>query len=211
MPPKVKFTKEEIVNAALDVARVKGVGAVTTRDIGAALGVSTRPIFTYFNSMDEVRAEMRRSAEALYRKYIAEGLTAEVPFLGVGMKYIAFAREEPALYRLLFLSPDENGQSGAMAALKTAQTLTRESIQRVYRMDEATADHYFRDMWLVVHSLATLIVSGAQPYTDAEIRATLTEFSLSLCKAFKEIPGFADSSFDRDREFRALIQTDAPQ
>ena len=211
MPPKVKFTKEEIVNAALDVARVKGVGAVTTRDIGAALGVSTRPIFTYFNSMDEVRAEMRRSAEALYRKYIAEGLTSEVPFLGVGMKYIAFAREEPALYRLLFLSPDENGQSGAMAALKTAQTLTRESIQRVYRMDEATADHYFRDMWLVVHSLATLIVSGAQPYTDAEISATLTEFSLSLCKAFKEIPGFADSSFDRDREFRALIQTDAPQ
>lgn len=211
MPPKVKFTKEEIVNAALDVARIKGVGAVTTRDIGAALGVSTRPIFTYFNSMDEVRAEMRRSAEAFYRKYIAEGLTAEVPFLGVGMKYIAFAREEPALYRLLFLSPDENGQSGAMAALKTAQTLTRESIQRVYHMDEATADHYFRDMWLVVHSLATLIVSGAQPYTDAEISATLTEFSLSLCKAFKEIPGFADSSFDRDREFRALVQTDAPQ
>lgn len=211
MPPKVKFTKEEIVNAALDVARIKGVNAVTTRDIGAALGVSTRPIFTYFNSMDEVRAEMRRSAEALYRKYIAEGLTAEVPFLGVGMKYIAFAREEPALYRLLFLSPDENGQSGAMAALKTAQTLTRESIQRVYHMDEATADHYFRDMWLVVHSLATLIVSGAQPYTDAEISATLTEFSLSLCKAFKEIPGFDDGAFDRDGEFRALVQKDAPQ
>ena len=211
MPPKVKFTKEEIVNAALDVARVKGVNAVTTRDIGAALGVSTRPIFTYFNSMDEVRAEMRSSAETLYRKYIAEGLTAEIPFLGVGMKYIAFAREEPALYRLLFLSPDENGQSGAMAALKTAQTLTRESIQRIYRMDEKTADHYFRDMWLVVHSLAALIVSGAQTYTDAEISATLTEFSLSLCKAFKEIPGFEDGTFDRDGEFRALVQKDAPQ
>ena len=211
MPPKVKFTKEEIVNAALDVARVKGVNAVTTRDIGAALSVSTRPIFTYFNSMDEVRAEMRRSAETLYRKYIAEGLTAEIPFLGVGMKYIAFAREEPALYRLLFLSPDENGQSGAMAALKTAQTLTRESIQRIYRMDEKTADLYFRDMWLVVHSLAALIVSGAQTYTDAEISATLTEFSLSLCKAFKEIPGFEDGTFDRDGEFRALVQKDAPQ
>ncbi len=209
MPPKVKFTKEEIVNAALDVARVKGVNAVTTRDIGAALGVSTRPIFTYFNSMDEVRAEMRRSAETLYRRYIAEGLTAEIPFLGVGMKYIAFAREEPALYRLLFLSPDESGQSGAMAALKTAQALTRESLQRIYRMDEATADHYFRDMWLVVHSLATLIVSGGQPYTDAEISATLTEFSLSLCKAFKEIPGFAEGTFDRDKEFRALVQKDA--
>ena len=55
MPPKVKFTKDEIVAAALRVARTKGAADVTTRDIGAELGVSTRPIFTYFNTMDEVR------------------------------------------------------------------------------------------------------------------------------------------------------------
>lgn len=197
------------MNAALNVARIKGANAVTTRDIGAALGVSTRPIFTYFSSMDEVRAEMRLAAEKLYRGYIAEGLKAEIPFLGVGLQYIAFARNEPALYRLLFLSADASGSSGALAALGSYQDLVRASIERIYHMDASTADHYARDMWLVVHSIATLIVSGGHPYTDEQIRATLTEFSLSLCKAFKEIPGFNDGTFDRDREFRALIGRDA--
>lgn len=41
MPPRVKFSREEIVQAALDVAREKGADAMTTRDIAARLGVST--------------------------------------------------------------------------------------------------------------------------------------------------------------------------
>ena len=52
MPPKVKFTKDEIIQAALNVARVKGASSVSTRDIAAELQVSTRPIFTYFDTMD---------------------------------------------------------------------------------------------------------------------------------------------------------------
>ena len=55
VPPKVKFTKDEIVQAALEVARKKGAAGVTTRDIAAVLGVSTRPVFTHFRSMQELR------------------------------------------------------------------------------------------------------------------------------------------------------------
>ena len=60
-------------------------------------------------------------------------------------------------------------------------------------------------MWLVVYSLATLTVTGGCRYSDAEIGAILTGFSLSVCKAIKEIPGFTDGSFDRDAQFRELI------
>ena len=65
MPPKVKFTKDEIIQAALNVARVKGASSVSTRDIAAELQVSTRPIFTYFDTMEEVRAEIRKAAEVV--------------------------------------------------------------------------------------------------------------------------------------------------
>ena len=76
----------------------------------------------------------------------------------------------------------------------------------IYHLDEAAADCYFRDMWLMVHGLATLIVTDSCPYTDAEMSAILTECSLSLCKACKEIPGFAQGTFDRDAIFRELVQ-----
>lgn len=74
----------------------------------------------------------------------------------------------------------------------------------VYSAEEA--DIYFRDLWLVVHSLAILIVTGDCPYSEREIGQILTSFSLSICKSIKGIPEFASGSFDRDAEFRALIQ-----
>ena len=38
MPPKPKYTKEEIINAALDMVREKGADSLTARDLGAKLG-----------------------------------------------------------------------------------------------------------------------------------------------------------------------------
>ena len=54
MPPKPKFTKEEIVAAALELVSEKGIEALTARELGVRLGSSARPIFTAFNSMEEV-------------------------------------------------------------------------------------------------------------------------------------------------------------
>ena len=75
MPPKPKFTREEIVAAALQVVRTRGLEALTTREIAAELGTSTRPIFTYFESMEQVRAEVRKAAEKIYLDTIEEGLS----------------------------------------------------------------------------------------------------------------------------------------
>ena len=46
------------MEAALQLTREGGPGAVTARDIAARLNVSTRPIFTYFKTMDELKGEI---------------------------------------------------------------------------------------------------------------------------------------------------------
>ena len=206
MPPKVKFTKEEIVAAAVNVARRRGLASVTTRDIAAELGVSTRPIFTYFKSMDEVRAEIRAAAAACFGTYMDEGLRAPVPFYGVGMQYLRFARQEPELYKILFLSKEAGG---AMAAMRQLQDAVRPALCEIYHMTADEADRYARDMWLVSHSVAALIVTGNCPYTDEQIGKIFTGFSAAVCKAIKEIPGFTDGSFDRDAVFRGIIGQNA--
>ena len=63
MPPKPKFTKEEIVQTALDIVSRKGVEALTAKELGDALGSSARPIFTVFRSMKEVQDEVRQAAK----------------------------------------------------------------------------------------------------------------------------------------------------
>ena len=205
MPPKVKFTANEIIEAAVKITRVKGIDAVTAREVGKVLGASSRPLFTYFDTVEELKREVYLFAEGLYQEYVQNGLKAEIPFLGVGQEYLRFAKEEPNLYQYLFLSPPDGVKGGVTEGLKLSQDLARESLMRIYHMDAPTADKYFRDLWLVAYSFTTMIAIGECPYTDHEISAIFTEFSLSICKAYKEIPGLPDGKFDKDAVFRALV------
>ncbi|MBQ6173397.1 MAG: TetR/AcrR family transcriptional regulator [Clostridia bacterium] len=205
MPPRVMFQKEEVVRAALSVTRRAGIGAVTAREVARELHVSVGPIFTWFGSMEELRRAVWEQAKGIYRDWLRRGLEEPIPFLGVGRQYIRFAKEEPELYKLLFLTrPDESG-GGAAEALRLSQDLARESLMRIYRMDAETADRYFRDLWLVAFSLATMTVTGTCPFTDAEMTAILSEISLSVCKAYKEIPGLPEGRYDKDRIFAKLV------
>lgn len=206
MPPSVKFTKEEIVNAALQVVREKGTAALTTRQIAAVLGVSTRPIFTYFQNMQQVQEAVRRAAQALYHSYIKKGLEQVHPFIGLGEQYIRFATQEPELYRLLFLPLAPGSENKAMEEMERTQNLVLEFLQQIYQLDEAAAKRFFRDVWLVAHSLAALIVTNCCPYSPEEIRQILTSVSLSICKACKEIPEFVTNHLDRDTLFRSIIE-----
>lgn len=204
MAPKNKFTKEEMVTAALHVVREKGIDGLTAKTMADALGTSTQPVFTCFGSMDSARQEVYAAALRAYKDYAGAGLREEIPFLGVGMQYIRFAREEPELYRLLFLTQEQGQESLAVSSMRHLQELVRPSLMGIYHITAEEADVYFRDMWLAAHSISTLIVTGCCHYSDREIGQILTGFSVSICKAIKEISGFASSGFDRDAVFRTL-------
>ncbi len=206
MPPKVKFLKEEIVEAALSVVRKKGADALTARAVAGELGVSTRPLFTYYDTVDELRRDVYEAAKDIHRKRIRRGLGEKIPFLGVGREYLSFAREEPELYRLLYLTRPDGAAGGAMDSLAMSQELVRESIMRIYNVDAKTADCYYRDLWLVVFAFATLIVTNDCPYTDEQMSAVLSEISLSVCKAYKEIPGLCRGEYNKDEIFMELVK-----
>lgn len=206
MPPKAKFTSQQIVDAAVKITREKGIAAVTAREVGAVLGVSSRPLFTYFDTVDELKREVYNYAKNIYMDYIKSGLKKKIPALGVGQEYLRFAKEDPELYKYLFLSPPEGVRGSVMEGLKLSQDLVRDSIMSIYNMDADTADKYFRDLWLVAYSFTTLIVTNECPYSDEEISALFTEFSISICKAYKEIPGLPDGNFDKDAIFKELVK-----
>lgn len=203
MAPKNKFTRDEMVEAALRVVRAKGIDGLTAKTLADELGTSTQPVFTAFGSMDAVRREVYAAAVRVYDGYTNTGLKEKIPFFGVGMQYVRFAREEPELYRLLFLTRTQ--EYSAIKSMEHLRELVRPTLVKIYHITAAEADIYFRGLWFVVHSLSTLIVTGDCSYSDGEIGQILTGMSISICKSIKEIPGFAAGTFDRDGIFRTLI------
>lgn len=198
MPPTVKFKKEEIINAALSIAGKKGIDAVTAREVAKALKVSVGPIFTYYDSMDQLRCDVFEHAKNRYRKYIEQGLREPIPFQGIWRQFLTFAKEEPELYKLLFLTKPSNASGGAMEALALSQDMARESIMRIYKLDAHQADCYFRDIWVMALGFATMIVTDECPFTMDEMLSIGAEVSLSVFKAYREVPGMPGDNFDKD-------------
>lgn len=123
MAPKNKFTREEMVAAAVRVVQKMGAAALTAKSLAEELGTSTQPVFTCFGTMDTAKAEVYDAAERVFDEYLTEGLKQEIPFFGIGTQYIRFAREEPELYRLLFLMRSDDRGSDAFAAMRHMQEL----------------------------------------------------------------------------------------
>ena len=205
MPPTVKYKKEEIVSAALNVVGKKGIDAVTAREVAKELKASVGPIFTYYDSMDQLRCDVYEEAKERYKKYIESGLQGPIPFLGLWRQYLTFAKEEPEIYKLLFLTRPGNVSGGAMEILKFSQDIARESLMNVYHIDAYQADCYFRDIWLIAMGFSTLIVTDDCPYTMEEMLDIGREVSLSVFKAYKEIPGLPEGKYDSNELFKEIL------
>lgn len=187
MPPKAKFTKEEILSAALDIVRSKGIDALTARLLADALNSSPRPIFTVFAGMDEIVREVIFKAKALYAEYVRRGLTCVPQFKGVGVQYILFAIEEPKLFQLLFMN-----ERGSVPPLCEVLQLIEDSFEEIlasitnaYGFDRDTALRLYYHMWIYSHGIATLCATKMCSFTAEDISRMLTEVCASLIKKIK--------------------------
>lgn len=188
MPPGSKFTKEEIITAALNLVRAEGISALTARALGAELGSSARPIFTVFSSMEEVQQAVIHAAKALYGQYIEKGLAEEKPFRGVGAQYIAFSMREPRLFQLLFMKKqaDTPALSGVLPMIDDNYEKILLSIQADSRVDKAFAERLYKHLWIYTHGIASLCATGMCRFTPEEISSMMADIYLGLLMKWKE-------------------------
>ncbi len=188
MPPRAKFTKEEIIEAAFNIVKTDGLEALTSRALGTRLGSSARPIFTVFQSMDEVQQAVIESAKALYKEYVDQGLMWEHPFKGVGTQYILFSIHEPKLFQLLFMTeqPSIPDLSGVLPLIEGSYEEILLSIQNDYGISECLAEKLYYHLWIYTHGIATLCATKMCRFTSEEISSMITEVCMSILKNIKE-------------------------
>ena len=171
MPPKPKFTKEEIITAALELVSEKGIEALTARELGARLGSSARPIFTAFNSMDEVQEAVRSAALKQFEKYAEKAMHYTPVFKQVGMQMILFAIEEPKLYQLIYMSENSGAVNfdGIFDRLGDVAQLCVDVIQRDYGLSEKNAKTLFEHVWTYTFGIGALCATGMCRFSKDEI------------------------------------------
>ena len=169
MPKKPTTTKETMIEGAFQLIRERGHEALTARNLASYLGCSTQPIMYQFPNMDTLKDLTYQKADRFHSEYI---MNAE-DFLGIGLRYIQFAEEEPQLFRFLF-------QSGRFAGLSLEDLIRDPGVEGVLDalgseegLDPEEAAAFFEPLFAVVHGYASLIANNAMEYDPEAIKTAL--------------------------------------
>ena len=113
MPAVRKVSKEQIIDAAVEVLRDDGFSAINARSVAKKLGCSTQPIYFSFKNMDELKAALTQRAIELHTQRVRDSLRAhegsDSRYSSYGMGFVKFAAEEKQLFRWLYLEGEQPG------------------------------------------------------------------------------------------------------
>lgn len=174
MPPKVKITSNQIIQAALILVRTSGIDALNARALAKQLNCSIQPIFKNFETMGVLKQELIVEAQKIYDTYTQKrSASTPNPFLGFGLGYIQFAKEEKKLFKLLFMS-NEFKQTGLIQLIKEDEN--QEVVKMVSQLSGLNMDlseQLFTAIWLTTHGIASMIATNDIQLSEVEITKIL--------------------------------------
>src|SRR5262245_50671314 len=165
-PTSATYHHGNLRNALLKAARAlleeRGPSALSLREIARRVGVSAPAAYHHFPSLDAIAVGLAEQGAA----EMAECLKAapgdgKSRLLRIGEAYVAFARANPALYRLMFGEglPAASRSGDAVRALRLRSYDTIKSALGE-RLPEAELQAAGLFLWSVVHGLALLMIDG---------------------------------------------------
>lgn len=193
MPPKAKYTREEIIKKAFEMARRNGIDSVVAREVGKELGTSSSPIFTAFKNMEELHMEVRKTALHEFEKYVSDALNYTPAFKYVGMKMVEFAMREPKLFQLVYMQEHAGSQTFDMLVEELGDTVNVcvETVQRDYKLSKKEAQLLFRQTWIHTFGICVLLAGKVCQFSQEEISEMLSvevQGTLMLIKSGKFKP-----------------------
>ncbi len=168
MARKETITKSFLIDTAFLLAKQEGIENVTARKLAAKAGCSTQPIFRLYANMEDLWREIFVKAVDFFSFFYDKCPEDNAePFVDLGMGYISFAKREPELFKMLFLTNNTynismyeilNGSNGIVA---TQMTKAKQS-------GCANPGDLFTKMWIFIHGAACMCITGDYDLDDAQ-------------------------------------------
>ena len=174
MPPKVKVTKEMVIDASFEIVRANGHENLNARKISEYLGCSTQPVLYSFKTVDEIREAAYEMSDRYHSEYIMPKETDENPMLALGLNYVRFGHEEKNLFRFLFQT-DKFGGKDIGALLSDPELFgVLEVMAKGLKVDAEQAREMFLTFFCVAHGLASLLANNSMEYDEEQCKKMLT-------------------------------------
>jgi AcrR family transcriptional regulator len=149
------------IEAALDLLTEGGVEALSLRGVARRVGVSAMAPYRYYPDKAALLAAVARSGfeglAAAMRKASASGPPREA-LVAIGVAYVTYAVDHPALFRLMFGSQCRSGDPDLRSARDATYAVLSGTVARAY--PAAAHDALSLGCWSLTHGLASLFLDG---------------------------------------------------
>jgi AcrR family transcriptional regulator len=170
-----------ILKEAEKVVVASGYQGINMRRLAGKVGVSATAIYHYFESKEAILRRLRiRAAEKLNDRIrgIDPGLPPHAFIAELGQQYLAYAQENPNLYRLLFEAPfDEGAKAEDHPVLYFTYIAARGALEKMAKQGVPIPDARHGAMmgWMMLHGFCSLMMSGILPLAEGMTRESLQE------------------------------------
>lgn len=174
MPPKTKFEKDAIVDAALEVAKEKGFSGITARNVANRLHSSVAPIYVNFSTIEDLTEAVVQRVFAISEEFLAKQKGQSL-FENIGKASLAFAREYPVLFRELSIQPNPYMASYQTIENSMIEALSEDEIMRSWTFEERK--RLLFKMRVFQMGLSVMVANGHVPswLTKQEVEELLLE------------------------------------
>ncbi len=185
MPPKTIYDKDDIIEAAFNIAKEEGFKGITARSVAKYLGCSVAPIYVNFETIEDLtEAVIKRVFDLSQHLFARED--GDNVFDNIGKASLAFAREYPVLFRELIMQPNPY-----MDSYETLENVLLEAIADEEEMRDWTVEEKRRlllKMRIFQTGLSVLGANGHLPKwaDDEELLMEIGEELLLIHKMNRE-------------------------
>lgn len=174
MPRKEMISREDLLNAAFNMTREKGIEEITARKLASYAGCSTQPIFRNFENMEELIKEVFKKALLFFDEYYNNYYKgSRIPFVNLGLAYISFAQKERNLFFFLFIKENEEYNLYAKLNGRTGAVISEMNLAR--SEGAKSPEDIFMKMWMLIHGAACMSTTGDYDLSNADTRIQLEE------------------------------------
>jgi AcrR family transcriptional regulator len=168
-----------LVEAGLELLEKGETADFSLRELARQVGVSANATYRHFANKEALMAAMAAEGFRRFTVALAEGAsgpaTATDRFIGAGHGYVRFARQNPALFRLMFSrftpSNTHNAELNDTATLAYSVLKAGVATMRGVSIDDPAVAVAALHAWSIVHGLSHLILDGQIKESDAALEA----------------------------------------
>jgi len=154
-PPRIAFSRDELLEAAFQLVREEGMGKFSARNVAERMKCSVAPVYRVYSSMLEFKHDVLVRIHILLQEYTHKPFT-DLTFLNIGVGMVVFARDETHLFQALFL--DKHNFTDILTDFRASVLSRMEATPSLNSLSRSTLENLLNRLWLFTLGLASTVI-----------------------------------------------------